>query len=290
MNRNLLCEIVAQKRAAIARMQDDVSARYFREHALEIRKTAVPHRLLQALKSESPRLKIIAEFKRRSPSVGIIRNDRSASDIARSYERGGACAISVLTDETHFDGSIADLRAVRSSTNVPILHKDFIIDPNQIYEGAIAGADAILLIVAAMNDRLLRELREVAEDQLGLDALVEVHTSIELRSALTAGAKIIGINNRNLQTFQVSLETSERLIAEAPRDRIMVSESGLQDAESLRRLDVLGFRGFLIGETLMRATDPERAVRDLIAKVEARSATGRIRRGEQVTSSAARPS
>src|SRR5437870_5363161 len=111
-------------------------------------------------------------------------------------------------------------------------------------------------------------------------ALVEVHTSIELRSALTAGAKIIGINNRNLQTFQVSLETSERLIAEAPRDRIMVSESGLQDAESLRRLDVLGFRGFLIGETLMRATDPEKALRDLIAKVEAR----------QVTSSAARPS
>jgi indole-3-glycerol phosphate synthase len=280
MNRNLLCEIVAQKREAIARMQDDVSASYFREHALEIRKTAVPHRLLQALKSESPRLKIIAEFKRRSPSVGIIRNDRSASDIARSYERGGACAISVLTDETHFGGSIADLRAVRSSTNLPILHKDFIIDPNEIYEGAIAGADAVLLIVAAMDDRLLRELREVAEDQLGLDALVEVHTSIELRSALTAGAKIIGINNRNLQTFQVSLETSERLIAEAPRDRIMVSESGLQDAESLRRLDVLGFRGFLIGETLMRATDPEKALRDLIAKVEAR----------QVTLSAARPS
>jgi indole-3-glycerol phosphate synthase len=280
MNRNLLYEIVAQKRAAIARMQDDVSASYFREHALEIRKTAVPHRLLQALKSESPRLKIIAEFKRRSPSVGIIRNDRSASDIARSYERGGACAISVLTDETHFGGSIADLRAVRSSTNLPILHKDFIIDPNQIYEGAIAGADAVLLIVAAMDDHLLRKLREVAEDQLGLDALVEVQTSIELRSALTAGAKIIGINNRNLQTFQVSLETSERLIAEAPRDRIMVSESGLQDAESLRRLDMLGFRGFLIGETLMRATDPEKALRDLIAKVEAR----------QVTSSAARPS
>jgi indole-3-glycerol phosphate synthase len=278
MNRNLLREIVAQKREAIARMQDDVSASYFRERALEIRKAAVPHRLLQALKSESPRLKIIAEFKRRSPSAGIIRNDRSASDIARSYEHGGACAISVITDETHFGGSIADLRSVRSSTNVPILRKDFIIDPIQIYEAAIAGADAVLLIVAAMDDRLLRELREVAEDQLGLDALVEVHTSIELRHALNAGARIIGVNNRNLQTFQVSLETSERLIAKAPRDGIMVSESGLQDAESLRRLDVLGFRGFLIGETLMRATDPEKALRDLIAKVEAR----------QVTSSAAR--
>jgi len=278
MNRNLLCEIVAQKREAIARMQHDVSASYFREHALEIRKTAVPHRLLQALKSESPRLKIIAEFKRRSPSAGIIRGDLPAGEVARYYERGGASAISVLTDEAHFGGSIADLRAVRSNTKLPILRKDFIIDPIQIYEAAIAGADAVLLIVAAVDDGVLGELREVAEDQLGLDALVEVHTSIELRSALTAGARIIGVNNRNLQTLQVSLETSERLIAEAPRDGIMVSESGLQDAESLRRLDVLGFRGFLIGETLMRATDPEKALRDLIAKVEAR----------QIISSAAR--
>jgi indole-3-glycerol phosphate synthase len=264
MNRNLLCEIVAQKREAIARMQDDVSASYFHEHALEIRKAAVPHRLLQALKSESPRLKIIAEFKRRSPSAGIIRGDLPAGEVARYYERGGASAISVLTDEAHFGGSIADLRAVRSNTKLPILRKDFIIDPIQIYEAAIAGADAVLLIVAAVDDGVLGELREVAEDQLGLDALVEVHTSIELRSALTAGARIIGINNRNLQTFQVSLETSERLIAEAPRDGIMVSESGLQDAESLRRLDMLGFRGFLIGETLMRASDPEKALRDLI--------------------------
>jgi indole-3-glycerol phosphate synthase len=270
MNRNLLCEIVAQKREAIARMQDDVSASYFREHALEIRKTAVPHRLLQALKSESPRLKIIAEFKRRSPSVGMIRNDRSASDIARSYERGGACAISVLTDETHFGGSIADLRAVQSITTLPILRKDFIIDPLQIYEAAIAGADALLLIVAALEDGVLGELREIAEDQLGLDALVEVHTSIELRRALNAGAKIIGVNNRDLQTFQVSLATSERLAAKAPHDRIMVSESGLQSAQSLHNLHALGFRGFLVGETLMRASDPEKALRDLIAKFEAR--------------------
>jgi indole-3-glycerol phosphate synthase/phosphoribosylanthranilate isomerase len=268
MSRNFFSEILAQKRKSVARIQDDLSAGRLRERALEIRKTAVPHRLLQALTSESPRLKIIAEFKRRSPSAGIIRGDRSAEEVARLYEQGGACAISVLTDKAHFGGSIADLRAVRSSTNLPILRKDFIINPIQLYQAAVAGADAVLLIVAALDDAMLGDLREVAEDQLGLDALVEVHTSEELRRALNVGARIIGVNNRNLQTFQVSLETSERLIAEAPRDRIMVSESGLQDAESLRRLDMLGCRGFLIGETLMRATDPEKTLRDLIAAAE----------------------
>jgi indole-3-glycerol phosphate synthase len=280
MSGNFLSEILAQKRKAVARMKADRSVSRFHDRALEIRKTAVPHRLLQALSFESPCLKIIAEFKRRSPSAGIIRDDRSAEEVARLYEQGGACAISVLTDEAHFAGSIADLRAVRSSTNLPIIRKDFIIDPIQIYEAAVAGADAVLLIVAALDDSVLGNLREIVENQLGLDALVEVHTSEELRRALDVGVTIIGVNNRDLQTFQVSLETSERLIAEAPRDRIMVSESGLQDAESLRRLNMLGFRGFLIGETLMRATDPEKALRDLIAKVEAR----------QVTSSAARPS
>ncbi len=270
MSRNCFSEILAQKREAVTRMKAQLSSDRLQESALEIRKPAVPHRLSQALKSQSPRLKIIAEFKRRSPSAGIIRGDRSAEEVARLYERGGACAISVLTDEAHFGGSIADLRAVRSITNLPVLRKDFIIDPIQIYEAAVAGADAVLLIVAALDDAVLGDLREVAEDQLGLDALVEVHTSIELRRALNAGARIIGVNNRNLQTFQVSLETSERLIAEAPRDRIMVSESGLQNAQSLRRLHELGFDGFLIGETLMRASDPETALRDLTMAVEDR--------------------
>jgi indole-3-glycerol phosphate synthase len=145
------------------------------------------------------------------------------------------------------------------------LRKDFIIDPIQIYEAAIAGADAVLLIAGALDDAALAKLRAIAEDELRLDALVEVHTSEELRRALNAGAKIIGVNNRDLRTFRTSLETSERLIAEAPRDRVMVSESGLRDAKSLRHLQTLGFRGFLIGETLMRATEPEKALRDLIA-------------------------
>ena len=266
MSRNFFSEILAQKREAVARMKARTSSDRLRESALEIRKTAVRYRLSRALKSESPRLKIIAEFKRRSPSAGIIRDDLSPEEVALRYERGGACAISVLTDEIHFGGSIADLRAVRSSTNLPVLCKDFIIDPIQIYEAAIAGADAVLLIVAGLDDGSLGELRQIAEDQLGVAALVEVHTSLELRRALNAGARIIGVNNRNLQTFQASLETSERLIAEAPQDRIMVSESGLQSAKSLQRLRERGFHAFLIGETLMRASDPEKALRDLISR------------------------
>jgi indole-3-glycerol phosphate synthase len=268
MSGNFLSEILAQKREEVAQIQSDSSTVDLREHALEIRRTAVPHRLLEALKSESPRLKIIAEFKRRSPSAGTIRADLSATDVVRCYERGGACAISVLTDEEYFGGSISELRAVRASTTLPILRKDFIIDPVQVYGAAIAGAEAVLLIVAAVDDRLLRELREIAEDHLGLDALVEVHTSVELRRALNAGANVIGVNNRNLQTFQVSLETSERLIAEAPREKIMISESGLQNAESLGRLHALGFHGFLIGETLMRARNPEKALRDFITEFD----------------------
>jgi indole-3-glycerol phosphate synthase len=270
MTRNFLSEILVLKREALAWIQRDRSTSCLHERALETRKRDAPYRLLRAFRSESPRLKIIAEFKRRSPSAGIIRDDLSAGEVARRYERGGACAISVLTDEEHFGGSIADLRAARSRTNLPILCKDFIIDPIQIYEAAIAGADAVLLITAALDDGSLRELRKVAEDELGLDALIEVHTSAELGRALEADAKIIGVNNRDLQTLQVSLETSERLVAEAPRDKIMISESGLQNPESLQHLRALGFHGFLIGEALMRVTDPEKALRDFIAEGEGR--------------------
>ncbi len=273
MNRNFLLEILAEKRQVVARLQHDSFARGFRERALEIRRNATPHRLLRALEADLPRLKIIAEFKRRSPSVGIIRDDLSAADAARRYERGGACAISVLTDEEYFGGSLEDLNAARSNARLPVLRKDFIIDPIQIYEAAIAGADAVLLIVAALDDALLKKLRAVAEDKLGLDALVEVHTSGELRRALDAGAKIIGVNNRDLKTFKISLKTSERLIAEAPPDSVVISESGLQSAESLCHLHRLGFRGFLMGEALMRAGDPEAALHDLIAAAEDRQVT-----------------
>jgi indole-3-glycerol phosphate synthase len=290
MSRNFLSEILAQKRQAVARIQHDPSASRFRQRALETRASAAPHRLLGALTTNATKLKIIAEFKRRSPSLGIIRNDLSVDAVGFCYERGGASAISVLTDEEHFGGSIADLRTIRSRTNLPILCKDFIIDPIQIYKAAIAGTDAVLLIAAALDDVSLGKLREIAEDELRLDALVEVHTSQELGRALNAGAKIIGVNNRDLRTFQVSLKTSERLIAEAPHDRIMISESGLQTVDSLHHLRALGFHGFLIGEVLMRATDPEKALRDFIAEVEDRSAIGRIRRGQEVVPTRAYPS
>jgi indole-3-glycerol phosphate synthase len=263
MIQNIFSQILDRKREAIAQFRPDSSSD-FRERALKIRKNAEPHRLRRALESDSPQLKIIAEFKRRSPSAGIIRDDLTVGEIVRCYERGGACAISVLTDEEYFAGSIADLGAARSSTKLPLLRKDFIIDPMQVFEAAIAGADAVLLIAAALDDTSLTELRTLAENELGLDALVEVHNSEELNRALNARAKIIGVNNRDLRTFQVSLNTSERLIAEAPRDKIMVSESGLRSAESLLHLHELGFRAFLIGEVLMRAADPAAALRDLI--------------------------
>jgi indole-3-glycerol phosphate synthase len=264
----ILSEILDRKRKVVARLQADRASRDFRDRALALRTNATPHRLLSALESNPKGVNIIAEFKRRSPSAGTIRKDLSANDVATRYERGGACAISVLTDEQYFGGSISDLQAIRASTVLPLLRKDFIIDEIQIYEAAVVGADAVLLIAAALDDAPLAKLRAVAEDELGLDAVVEVHTSEELRRAVRAGARIIGVNNRDLQTFRTSLDTSERIIAEAPRDRIMISESGLQTPKSLRHLKALGFRGFLIGEALMRAPDPEAALRDFIAATE----------------------
>jgi indole-3-glycerol phosphate synthase len=270
MIKNIFTEILDRKRKAVAQLRADPSSRDFHARAFEIRTNAASHRLLRTLESDSQRPKIIAEFKRRSPSAGIIRDDLTVNEIVHCYERGGACAISILTDEEYFGGSIADLCAARSSTNLPLLRKDFIIDPIQIFEAAVAGADAVLLIVAALDDHLLTELRALAEEELGLDALVEVHGSEELQRALNSGARIIGVNNRDLRTFQVSLNTSERLIAEVPRDRILISESGLQSADSLLRLRKVGFRGFLVGEALMRAPEPDAALRNLIATAEHR--------------------
>jgi indole-3-glycerol phosphate synthase len=280
MMANILSEILERKREAVARLRSDRAGRDFRNRALAVRANATPHALSRALvgtprcgvrsaQRADPTLKIIAEFKRQSPSAGTIRNDLSANDVATRYERGGASAISVLTDEHYFGGSISDLQAIRASTALPLLRKDFIIDEIQIYEAAVAGADAVLLIAAALDDAPLAKLRAVAEDELDLDAVVEVHTPEELRRAVRAGARIIGVNNRDLRTFRTSLDTSERIIAEAPGDRIMISESGLQNPKSLRHLKALGFRGFLIGEALMRARDPEAALRDFLAGAEA---------------------
>ena len=262
MNRDFLSEIVTSKHRAIAKPR--ATAKDLRNRALLARKNCQPHRLRHALETASPPIKIIAEFKRKSPSRGVIRADLSATDMATAYERGGACAISVLTDEEYFGGSIDDLAAVRAATQLSILRKDFLIDPVQICEAAVAGADAILLIASILDDSQLAQMRAIAEDEFGLDALIEVHSADDLLRAQNAGAKLIGVNNRDLRTFEVCLSTSERLIANAPRDILMISESGLQTPEQLRHLRALGFRGFLIGETLMQAADPAIALRNLM--------------------------
>jgi len=217
------------------------------------------HRFRSALQKDS--VNIIAEFKRRSPSKGMIREGADPIEIARAYQAGGAVAMSVLTEEDYFVGSLEDLRQVKAAVELPVLRKDFIVDQYQVYESAVAGADAILLIVAALDDESLSQLRRLAEDELGMDALVEVHTSDEMKRAAACGAKLIGVNNRDLRTFQVSLETSLSLAREAPPEALLISESGLNNAADLQRLYDAGYRGFLIGETLMRADDPAAALR-----------------------------
>lgn len=230
-----------------------------RERIREAKARANPHAFRGALGNDG--INIIAEFKRRSPSKGVIRDGANAIDIARAYQAGGAVAMSVLTEEDYFAGSLDDLRQVKSVVDLPVLRKDFIVDEYQVYESAAAGADAILLIVAALDDESLGRLRRLAEDELHIDALVEVHTSDEMKRAAASGAKLIGVNNRDLRTFEVSLETSLRLAREAPADALLISESGLKSHDDLRRLHDAGYRGFLIGETLMRAEDPEQALR-----------------------------
>jgi indole-3-glycerol phosphate synthase len=262
---DILSEIIAAKRQRVSAAKQASTQEQLREQALTMRSNAIPHALTSAL-NESGRLNIIAEFKRRSPSKGVIRADADPVNIALEYERGGAIAISVLTEEDYFAGSLDDFRAVRRCVALPILRKDFIFDEYQVWESAAAGADALLLIVAALSDSDLRTLREITEDELGMDALVEVHTRDELRRALAAGAKLIGINNRNLHTFEVSLETSVALAQEVPEDVLLVSESGLHSAEDLHRLAVCGFKAFLIGETLMRAPEPEIVLRALLSE------------------------
>lgn len=240
---NVLSEIIAKKR----------------ERVREAKTRANPHAFRRALQKDG--INIIAEFKRRSPSKGMIREGANAMEVARAYEAGGAVAMSVLTEEDYFAGSLDDLRQVKSTVALPVLRKDFIVDEYQVYESAAAGADAILLIVAVLDDELLARLRRLAEDELQMDALVEVHTSEEMKRAELCGAKLIGVNNRDLRTFAVSLDTSLRLAREAPPEVLLVSESGLNNSADLLRLYDAGYRGFLIGETLMRAGDPAAALR-----------------------------
>ncbi|HEU4931769.1 MAG TPA: indole-3-glycerol phosphate synthase TrpC [Pyrinomonadaceae bacterium] len=259
---DILTEIIAKKRDRVLVEKNVFPIEEMRRLAREARSNATSQALTKALHRDG--INIIAEFKRRSPSKGIIRPDADLLQIVKGYEAGGAAAISVLTEEDYFSGSLEDLRTVKATVRLPVLRKDFVFDEYQVYESAAAGADAILLIVAALDDELLLRLRRLAEDELGLDALVEVHTREEMKRAAGCGAKLIGVNNRDLRTFEVSLETSLSLASEVPSNALLISESGLRSREDLHRLHAAGFRGFLIGETLMRAEDPQQALRNVL--------------------------
>jgi indole-3-glycerol phosphate synthase len=207
---------------------------------------------------------IIAEVKKASPSKGILSDDFDPTRIARAYEGGGAAALSVLTDHAYFQGSLADLQAARAAVGIPVLRKDFTISTRQILEAAAKGADAILLIAAILSERELREFREAA-GRYGLSALVEVHDRQELDSAIASGATLIGVNNRNLRTFEVRLETSLELAAHMPAGALLVSESGIHTSADIARLRAAGYSAFLVGEHLMKSADPAEALRALVA-------------------------
>ena len=240
------------KRIRVSEARSAVGIDATQEKAAIVRRDAERHRLRSAL-SRQDRVNIIAEIKRASPSKGVINDAIDVRDLAKSYQAGGAAAISVLTEQDFFKGSLEDLVAVRDAVSLPILRKDFVVDEYQIYESAAAGADAILLIVAALNaDHISRYLR-IARDELGMDAIVEVHDLDELAIAIAAGADIIGVNNRNLSTFDVSLDVSRHMIKSKPKNALMIAESGISTANEISELKGLGYDGFLIGESLMRS-------------------------------------
>jgi indole-3-glycerol phosphate synthase len=245
--------------------------------ALEVRKQTVPEARIAAAAAERhpsadrfvsrlarrDGLNVIAECKRRSPSRGVLRADYDAASIAERYEANGAAAVSVLTEPTFFDGSLDDLRAVRSHVGVPLLRKDFIVDPYQVLEARAAGADAVLLIVGAVEPATFRALYAHAGD-LGLAALVEVHQPAELDIALSAGPRVVGVNNRDLSTLEVDLSTAARLVDQIPDGVVAVAESGLRSPADARRLRDAGYDAFLIGEYLVTAPDPGQALRELL--------------------------
>jgi indole-3-glycerol phosphate synthase len=220
--------------------------------------------------SRRDRVNIIAECKRRSPSRGVLRAAYEPVEIAHEFERAGAAAISVLTEPTFFDGSLQHLEAVRAAVTIPLLRKDFIVEEYQLLEARAAGADAALLIVAALDHAGLGKLLAAAE-HLGLAALVEVHSTEETERALAAGAQVIGVNNRNLRTLQVDLTASETIASMLPSDVVAISESGLKTPEDLQRMRSLGYRAYLMGERFMTEPRPGEALGHLLSQVRSQA-------------------
>ncbi len=255
----VLAEIVAVTRARVHELRKALPL----DRILSIAPTPGARRpLSQALEREG-RVNVIAEFKRRSPSRGPIRADLQPVRAARDYEAAGAAALSVLTEPQYFGGRIEDLQEARAATLLPCLRKDFIVDPYQVWESWISGADALLLIVAALSDAELAMLLKTAREA-AIEALVEVHDREELRRAVGAGAQIVGVNNRDLRSLEVSLETSVRLAQEIPDHVVAVAESGLKNGHDLRRLRDVGYDAFLVGEHLMQAAEPGQALEAML--------------------------
>jgi indole-3-glycerol phosphate synthase len=250
-------ELVAATRRALERRREEVP---FSELERQAGQPGLGRPFAEAL--SRPGTSLIAEHKRRSPSAGTIRDGASCAEVVRAYERGGAAALSVLTEEEHFGGSLADLREARAASGLPILRKDFTIDPYQLFEAKAAGADAVLLVMGSVRQEELGGLAGIASD-LDLDVLVEIHRDEELELALELDADVIGINNRNLEDFSVDIERTFELLVDVPAGKTVVSESGIADRTQIEELERVGVDAVLVGEVLMRAPDPEAATREL---------------------------
>ncbi len=237
-----------------------------RELASQAEIASAPRGFVNAIEGKiaQGRSGVIAEIKKASPSKGLLREDFHPAEIAESYEKGGAACLSVLTDADFFQGHENYLKQARAACSLPVIRKDFIIDPYQVYEARAIGADCILLIVAALGDTMLQDLSQLAV-QLGMDVLVEVHDAQELDRALNLPLKLIGINNRNLRTFETSLQTTTDLLSRIPSDRIVVTESGIHTADDVKYMRDNNVNAFLVGEAFMRAPDPGQALSTLFA-------------------------
>ena len=255
---DLLKAIVAATERRVATTRTRVSSRTLEQAIV----AAAPARGFRR-RLAAPGRNVIAECKRRSPSRGILRRSYDPAAIASSYAAAGAAAISVLTEPSFFDGALSHLEEVRRAVTLPLLRKDFTVDPYQLLEARAAGADAVLLIVAALDRDTLRDLHGAARD-LDLDVLVEVHDERELETAVDVGADLIGVNNRNLRTLEVSVDASFRLAPLMPPNVVAVAESGLKTSDDLDRLQAAGYRAFLVGERFMTAPDPGEALRSLV--------------------------